>query len=116
MKESVEIARRYSDAVKAGDYETAASLLDEELEVVPPSGRAYGKAEITSAWGSPGFDHLEVTLEERRFENDGEDGALMHGSQVYRWKEDGSVAYVRPLRTRYDVSGDRIVRIEIQVE
>jgi len=114
VKESVEIARRYSDAVKAGDYETAASLLDEELEVVPPSGRAYGKAEITSAWGSPGFDHLEVTLEERVFEPDGDGRAVMHGTQVFHWKEGGDVAYTRRLTTRYLVRDGRILRMEME--
>ena len=110
------MARAYSDAVQRRDYEAAAGLLDAHVEIVPPSGRTYGLRGLQAAWSGPGFEYLEVTLEERRFENDGEDGALMHGSQVYRWKEDGSVAYVRPLRTRYDVSGGRIVRIEIQVE
>jgi ketosteroid isomerase-like protein len=114
VKESVDVARRYSDAVKAGDYETAASLLDDELEVVPPSGRAYGKTEITSAWGSPGFDHLEVTLEERVFEPDGDGCAVMHGMQVFHWKEGGDVAYTRRLTTRYRVRDGRILRMEME--
>ena len=109
------MAQAYSDAVHRGDYDRAAALLDPRVEIVPPSGRTYGLTGLKAAWAGPGFDHLDVSLEERRFEDDGPDGALMHGLQVYRWKEDGAVAYTRPLRTRYDVSGDRIVRIEIQV-
>jgi ketosteroid isomerase-like protein len=112
--ESVDVARRYSDAVKAGDYETAASLLDEELEVLPPSGRAYGKTEIVSAWGSPGFDHLEVTLEDRVFESGGDGTAVMHGTQVFHWKEGGDVAYTRKLTTRYAVQDGRILRMEME--
>ena len=100
--------------MKAGDYETAASLLDDELEVVPPSGRAYGKAEITSAWGSPGFDHLDVTLEDRVFEPDGDACAVMHGTQVFHWKEGGEVAYTRRLTTRYRVRDGRILRMEME--
>jgi ketosteroid isomerase-like protein len=112
---SVELARRYSDAVRSGDYETAAALLDDELEVVPPSGRPYGKAELKSAWGSPGFDHLDVTLEDRVFEAAG-DGVVMHGTQVFRWKKGGDLAYTRPLTTRYALRDGRIVRMELETE
>jgi hypothetical protein len=108
------VARRYSDAVKAGDYETAGALLDDGLEVVPPSGRAFGKVELASAWGSPGFDHLEVSLEDRVFEADGDGAAVMHGTQVFRWKLGGDVAYMRPLTTRYHVREGRIVRLEME--
>ena len=109
------MARAYSDAVHERDFEKAESLLDPHVEIVPPSGRTYHLAGLKAAWEGAGFDHLEVTVEDREFEDDG-DGAIMRGTQVYRWREDGSVAYTRPLRTRYDVTGDRIVRIEIQVE
>jgi hypothetical protein len=112
----VQVAQAYSDAVRRGEYEAAEALLDPRVEVVPPSGRTYGLNGLKAAWAGPGFDHLEVTLEGREFADDGDDGAIMRGTQVYRWKENGLVAYTRPLRTRYDVSGDRIVRIEIQVE
>jgi hypothetical protein len=112
---SVEVARRYSDAVKAGDYETAVSLLDDELEIVPPSGRPYGKTELASAWGSPGFDHLDVSLEDRVFEPDGDGAAVMHGTQVFRWKQGGGVAYTRALTTRYVVRDGRILRMELEL-
>jgi ketosteroid isomerase-like protein len=111
---SVDVARRYSDAVKAGDYETAASLLDDEVEVIPPSGRPYGKSAITSAWEGPGFDHLDVTLEDRVFEPDGDGSVVMHGTQVFRWRQGGDVAYTRALTTRYVVRGERILRIEME--
>ena len=108
------MARRYSDAVKAGDFETAVALLDDGLEVVPPSGRPFGKVELVSAFGSPGFDHLEVSVEDRVFEADGDGAAVMHGTQVFRWKQGGDVAYRRPLRTRYLVREGRIVRLEME--
>ena len=114
MSESPEIARRYSDAVKAGDYETAASLLDEDVEVSPPSGRPFGKAELLSAWRGPGFDHLDVTLEDRVFSADGDGAAVMHGTQVFHWKDGGEVAYTRPLTTRYVVRDGRILRMELE--
>jgi hypothetical protein len=113
---AVDVARRYSDAVRAKDWETAASLLDADVEIVPPSGRAYGLRELRAAWGSPGFDHLEVALEDRVFEPDGVSAALMRASQVFRWKEDGAVAYTRQLQTRYEVGGGVIRRIEITME
>ena len=112
----MDIARRYSDAIKAEDWETAASLLDADVEIVPPSGRAYGLRELRAAWGSPGFDHLDVALEERVFEPVGDSAALMRANQVFRWREDGSVAYTRELRTRYEVGGGVIRRIEITME
>jgi Domain of unknown function (DUF4440) len=112
---SVDLARCYSDAVKAGDYRTAESLLDPGLEVVPPSGRTYGLAQLRSAWAGPGFEHLEVSLEERVFEVDG-DEVVMHGKQVFRWKEQAEVAYVRSLETRYSFREGRIVRMEMSSE
>jgi ketosteroid isomerase-like protein len=115
VSEFLEIARRYSDAVRAGDFDTARNLLHDELEVVPPSGRPYGKAQIVSAWNSPGFDHLEVTLEDREFEP-ADEGAVMRAKQVFHWKEGGDVAYTRPLTTRYRVRDGRIVRIEMEIE
>jgi ketosteroid isomerase-like protein len=114
VSESVEIAQRYSDAVKAGDFDAAEALLDDEVEVVPPSGRPYGKTEVVSAWNGPGFDHLDVTLDEREFEA-ADGGAVMRAKQVFHWKEGGDVAYVRDLTTRYDIRGGRIVRIEMEV-
>ena len=114
MSVFLEIARRYSDAVKAEDWDTARALLDDEVEVVPPSGRPYGKKQIVSAWDGPGFDHLEVTLEEREFEA-ADDGAVMHAKQVFHWKEGGDVAYVRGLTPRYSIREGRIVRIEMEV-
>ena len=112
MSESLEVARRYTDAVSARDYETAAALLDDGVEVVPPSGRAYGKREIASAWEGPGFDHLEVSLEDRAFEPDGDCVAVMRGTQVFRWREGGAVAYTRALTTRFHVRDGRILRME----
>ncbi|MFN2627465.1 MAG: nuclear transport factor 2 family protein [Gaiellaceae bacterium] len=112
---SVDLARRYSDAVQARDYGTAESLLDPELEVVPPSGRPYGLAELRSAWAGPGFDHLEVALEQRDFEADG-DEVVMRGKQVFRWKEHAEVAYVRSLETRYSFREGKIVRMEMSSE
>ena len=109
------MARAYADAVHAREFETAAALLDPEVEVVPPSGRAYGLDGLKASWTGAGFDHLDVALEERELTAAGE-GAVLRMLQVYRWREDGTVAYVRPLRTRFDVSGDRIVRIEIEVD
>ncbi len=107
------MARRYSDAVKAGDYEAAGKLLHPDVEIVPPSGRPFGLAELKAGWAGPAFDHLEVTLEDRVFEPDG-DGALMRGNQVFRWKENAELAYVRPLVTRYAFRDGRIVRIEME--
>jgi hypothetical protein len=113
---AVEVARRYSDAVKARDWDTAASLLDADVVIVPPSGRAYGLRELRAAWGSPGFDHLEVALEDRVFAPVGLSAALMRANQVFRWKEDGSVAYTRELQTRYEIGDGVIRRIEITME
>jgi hypothetical protein len=100
--------------VKAEDWDTAAALLDEDVEVVPPSGRPYGKREIVSAWNGPGFDHLEVTLEDRDFAGT-DSGAVMRAKQVFHWREGGDVAYTRDLTTRYSVRDGRIVRIEMEV-
>jgi hypothetical protein len=115
VSESVNVARRYSDAVEAGDYETATALLDDELEVVPPSGRPYGKSGLIAAWTGGGFDHLDMTVEDRSFEPDG-DGAVMHATQVFRWKEGGELAYTRGLTTRYAIRGGRILRMELETE
>jgi hypothetical protein len=50
------------------------------------------------------------------FAPDGASAALMRANQVFRWKEDGSVAYTRELRTRYEVGEGVIRRIEITME
>jgi hypothetical protein len=112
----VEVARAYSDAVAGKDFPTARILLDPEVEVVPPSGRAYGLQKLMDSWAGPGFDHLDVTFEDRLVEPDDHDGAVVRGTQVYRWKEDGSVAYARRQAARFDVRDGRIVRIVTTIE
>jgi len=44
----------------------------------------------------------------------GELERLMRGNQVFRWKENAELAYVRPLVTRYAFRDGRIVRIEME--
>jgi ketosteroid isomerase-like protein len=110
----VDVARRYSDALRAGDYATAESLLDPEVEIQPPSGRPYGLPELQEAWASGGFDHLLVALENREFEPEGDD-VLLRADQVFSWKEEGAVAYSRPFRARYSFRDGRIVRVEMEV-
>ena len=112
---AVEVARAYSDAVAGRDFRTARTLLDPEVQIVPPSGRAYGLKKLLESWAGPGFDHLDTSFEDRLVEPD-EQGAVVRGTQVYRWKEDGSVAYARRQAARFDVRDGRIVRIVTTIE
>ena len=112
---AVEVVRAYSEALTVKDFRTARSLLDPEVEIVPPSGRAYGLKKLLESWTGPGFDHLEVSLVDQSVEP-GDDGAVVHATQVYRWKEDGRVAYERKQAARYEVRDGRIVRIVTTIE
>ena len=112
---AVEVARAYSEALAVKDFRTARSLLDPRVEIVPPSGRTYGFEKLVESWSGPGFDHLDVSLEDRLVEPDGVD-AVVHATQVYRWKEDGEVAYARRQAARYEVRDGRIVRIVTTIE
>jgi ketosteroid isomerase-like protein len=112
---AVDVARAYFEALAVKDFRTARSLLDPDVEIVPPSGRAYGLRKLVESWNGPGFDHLEVSLEDRNVEPDG-GGAVVHATQVYRWKEDGEVAYERKQAARYEVRDGRIVRIVTTIE
>jgi ketosteroid isomerase-like protein len=112
VSESLEVARRYSDAVRARDYEAAAALLAPDVEIVPPSGRTYGLEELQGAWAGPGFDHLEVSVQDREWGLDGDD-VVERSSQVFQWRDGGGVAYTRPLETRYSFRDGRIVKMEM---
>jgi hypothetical protein len=111
----VEVVRGYSDAVAVKDFGAARAFLDPAVEIVPPSGRAYGLEKLLETWTGPGFDYLDVSLEDGLVEPD-EEGAVVHATQVYRWKGDGAVAYARRQATRYEVRDGRIVRIVTTIE
>jgi ketosteroid isomerase-like protein len=113
---SVELARRYEDAMARRDLDALEPLLDPEVVVVTPKGAVIeGPAAVRRYFGGAGFDHLEVTHEAHDFHLHA-GGVRMTARQVYRWKETGEHAYERPLTVSFTFRGERIARVEMRIE
>ena len=114
---TVEVARRYGNALDAEDWEEAHALLDPDLEVVRPSGRRYHGAdrwiELVSRPG--GFENIESRIEGRTYEQC--NGKVIEVKDIaHRWRESGALAYTSREQTSITFRDGRIARLESTVD
>ena len=114
---TVDVARRYAQALDDCDWETARGLLDPDVEIVRPSGRRYEGADrwIGLLADADGFDNIESETAARAYEQ--RNGQVVELKDiVHRWRDDGSVAYRSREQTVIGFRDGRIVRLESTVE
>jgi hypothetical protein len=114
---SVDVARRYGNALDEEDWDAARSLLDAEVEIVRPSGRRYQGADrwIGMLCSGGGFENIEARVEGRGYEQ--RNGEVIERIDiVHRWREDGSLAYTSCEQTAIGFRDGRIVRRVSSVE
>ena len=114
---TVDVVRRYGEALDDRDWETARQLLDPDVEIVRPSGRHYQGADrwIQLLSDSEGFDNIESEIAARAYEQ--RDGRVIEVKDlVHRWRDDGSLAYTSREETVIAFREGRIARMESTVE
>jgi hypothetical protein len=114
---SVELARRYGNALDAEDWDKARALLDPDVEIVRPSGRRYHGAErwIGLISQSGGFQNIESDIVGRSYERRN-DRVYEIKDIVHHWTHDGSLAYTSREETCVTCGDGRILRLESTVE
>jgi hypothetical protein len=114
---SVELARRYGNALDAENWDEARALLDPEVEIVRPSGRRYEGADrwIGMISQPGGFQNIKSEVASRSYEQ--RNGRVYEvKDMVHQWTDDGSLAYTSREETCVTCSDGRIVRLESTVE
>ena len=114
---SVEVARRYGNALDEENWDQARSLLDPDVEIVRPSGRRYEGADrwIGMLASSGGFENIVTTVEGRAYEQ--RNGEVVERKDiVHRWRADGSLAYTSREETRIGFRDGRIASLRSTVE
>ena len=112
-------ARRYREALRTGDLETAVELLAPDVELALPRGTLRGREDVRAYLEEQtALDHLDVEVHAAELEpTDGSQvGTTTVGTtttQVWRWRDGGEVAYSRRSRAEYTVRDGRIVRVEV---
>jgi ketosteroid isomerase-like protein len=113
---AVDLARAYAEAMEARDLAALDVLLAEDVCVVTPKGKQLsGIAAVKQYYSGDGFDHLVVTTDQHEFQPQPAGGVRSLARQVYRWKETGEQAYVRPLETIFEFRGGKIARVEMRI-
>jgi ketosteroid isomerase-like protein len=114
---TVDVARRYAQALDDRDWETARGLLDADVEVVRPSGRCYKGADrwIALLSDSEGFDNIESEIAARAYEQRNRQ-VVEVTDIVHRWRDDGAPAYTSREHTVIGFRDGRIARMESTVE
>jgi hypothetical protein len=114
---TVDVARRYGEALDDHDWETARQLLDPDVEIVRPSGRHYQGAErwIQLLSDSDGFDNIESEITSRAYEQ--RNGQVVEIKDlVHRWRDDGELAYRSREETTIAFRNGLIARMDSTVE
>ena len=114
---SVEVARRYGNALDEEDWEQVRSLLDPDVEIVRPSGRRYEGADrwVAMLADSGGFENITTSVEGRSYEQ--RNGEVVERKDiVHRWRSDGSLAYTSREETRIGFRGGLIASLHSTVE
>ena len=109
MSDDVEVVKRFREALARDDFDAAAALLAEDVEVTTPKRTIRGLDEVRASWeDSRGYDHLEVELEPAPLEAAGDGRVVSENRQVFRWKDGGEYAYDRRLSVEYRVRDGKI--------
>jgi hypothetical protein len=114
---TVDVARRYGEALDDHDWETARQLLDPDVEIVRPSGRHYQGAErwIQLLSDSDGFDNIETEITARAYEQ--RNGLVVELKDLaHRWRDDGELAYTSREETTIAFRNGLIARMDSTVE
>ncbi len=112
---TVDLARAYAEAMESKNLAALDELLADDVCVVTPKGKLLrGIDDVKRYYSGDGFDHLIVSTEDCDFEPS-EVGVRHLARQVYRWKETGEEAYVRPLETIFEFRDGKIVRVEMRI-
>lgn len=109
-------ARRYREALLAGDLETALGLLDPRVELVLPRGTVRGIEDVrASLVAAAPLENLDVETSPGELER--VNGSRVRSSllQTWRWHHNGEVAYTRRSEAEYTVRAGRIVRVEVRI-
>ncbi len=106
-------ARQFVEAVTAHDFETAAELLDPDVETVTPRGTRRGIAACRQVLLKAGGDE-QFAMEQAAPElEDLEGDVVARMREIARWRETGEVAYERDFAVRLTLADERIVRIVV---
>jgi len=114
---TVDVARRYCQAIDECDWVTARTLLDPDVEIVRPSGRHYGGADrwIQLLSDSQGFDNIVSEVTGRAYEQ--RNGEVVEVKElVHRWRDDGQLAYTSREHTTIGFRNGLIARMDSTVE
>ena len=105
--------RQFVEAVVAHEFETAAELLDPDVEIVTPRGSLRGIAACRQVLRKAGGDEQFSTEQAApEFERIGDD-VIARTREIARWRETGELAYERDFALRLTADDDRIVRIVV---
>lgn len=109
-------ARRYREALLAGDLETAVALLDSDVELVLPRGTLRGIDDArASLLASAPLDSLDVETSPGEVVAVNGSRARSSFVQTWRWRDSGRIAYTRRSEAEYTVRDGRIVRVEVRI-
>ncbi len=113
MASDREIVTCYLEALAARDYDTAASLLAPDAEIVSPEETVSGAVFLQSLREWEGLDNLDISVRDRVISE--EDGTFVsRATRVFSWKESGEVAYEQPAEARLSVDAGTIIRVEVR--
>jgi ketosteroid isomerase-like protein len=112
--EVADTARRYREALRTGDLETAVELLAPDVELALPRGTLRGREHVCAyLQEQTTLDHLDVEVHAAELEETNGSSVGATTTQVWRWRDGGEVAYSRRSRAEYTVRDGRIVRVEV---
>ena len=107
-------ARRYREALRTGDLETAVELLAPDVELALPRGTLRGRDDVRAYLEEQAtLDHLDVEVHAAELEPTDGSRVGTTTTQVWRWRDGGEVAYSRRSRAEYTVRDGRIVRVQV---
>jgi ketosteroid isomerase-like protein len=114
--EVADTARRYREALRSGDIETAVSLLDPDVELVLPRGTLSGADRVRAFLESNApLENLDVEIHLGELHRVNGSSVRSLNTQVWRWRESGDVAYERRSQAEYTVRDGRIARLEVTI-
>ena len=108
-----ERAREFIAAVTAHDLDTAAALLDPDVETVTPRGPLRGIAACRQVLQKAGGDDQFAMEQAAPVLEEIEGDVVARTREIARWRETGEVAYERDFAVRLTLDDDRIVRIVV---